>query len=276
MSEIEFSVLHTSAGRSWSGVEAIVYDASQGVDETLFKRHCISMHVGSPVGVTTRCDGQALRRVQMPGDIKIIPAGYSRIWEIERATQKLSIYVSPAFLCATAEESGLNGDRISIAPQLHVRDPKIEHIAWALEREIETDEPLGRLYAESLGVALCAHLLRRYSPNANRDGGFSATRLRRIVDYLQDHLTEDVSLHELARVANVSPSHFNVLFKRSMGVPAHQYVLRRRVEYAVSLLTNGTMPLRDVAAQAGFASQSHMTTAMRRLAGASPAALRRS
>ena len=276
MSQIEFSVRGTSRGRSWNGLEAYIYDATPGIDETQFVRHCLSMHLGEPVGVTTRCDGKAVHRVQEPGDIKIIPAGYSRVWEIERATRKLSIYVTPAFLCETGEECGIKANRVSLTPHLHVRDPQIEHIAWALEHELETDEPLGRLYAESLGTALCAHLLRRYANAVKADGGvFSAQRLRRIVDYLQDHIAEDVSLRELAQVANVSPSHFNALFKRSTGIPAHQYLLRRRIDYATTLLTSGTLPLRDVAAQAGFSSQSHMTTSMRRIAGSSPAAIRR-
>ncbi len=275
MSEIEFTVRRTSSSRSWNGLEAYIYDASPGVDETHFVRHCISMHLGEPVGVTTRCDGKALHRVQVAGDIKIIPAGFSRIWEIERATRKLSIYVAPALLRMTAEECGVNADRVSITPQLHVEDPQIEHIAWALQHELESDEPLGRLYAESLGTALCAHLLRRYASLANTGGVFSAQRLRRIIDYLQDHIAEDLSLRDLAEVANVSPSHFNTLFKRSTGIPAHQYLLQRRVEYALELITTGPLPLRDVAAQAGFSSQSHMTTSVRRIAGTSPAALRR-
>lgn len=277
MSEIAFSVRRSSRDRLWSGLEAIVYDASAGVDETLFARHCLSMHIGDPVGVTTRCDGKVAQRVQVRGDIKLIPAGFSRIWEIDEATQKLSIYLSPALLQSAAEDLGVRGNGASLVPQLHVRDQKIEYIAWALEREIETDEPMGRLYAESLGLALCAHLLRRYASLEQPcfERGLPAPRLRRVVDYVEEHLTEDVALEDLARVANVSPSHFNRLFKRSMGLPAHQYVLRRRVELAIRMLSNETLALRDVAAQAGFASQSHMATSMRRIAGTTPGAFRR-
>ena len=69
-------------------------------------------------------------------------------------------------------------------------------------------------------------------------------------------------MNELAAIAGVSPSHFKTLFKQSVGMPVHQYVIRRRVEYAVEL-------------QAGFANQSHLARCMRATLGVTPGTLRR-
>ena len=64
-------------------------------------------------------------------------------------------------MLSAADAMSVNPDRIDIPPQLHVRDPRIEHIGWAVKAELESAEPLGRLYGESLGLALAAHLLAR-------------------------------------------------------------------------------------------------------------------
>ena len=72
----------------------------------------------------------------------------------------------------------------------------------------------------------------------------------------------------------MSPSHFKTVFKSTVGVPVHQYVIRRRVEYASGLVSNDDLPLSQIALQAGFANQSHMARWMKRLTGVTPSRLR--
>ncbi len=271
-----FRVRSSSAQRHWNGFDAIVYEASAGFSEQQFVRHNVSMQVGRPLLVTSRCNGQTVRRLQVPGDVKIVPPGVPRVWETESATIKLSMYLSSPLMLAAADAMGVNSDRVDIPPQLHVRDPRIEHIGWAVKAELEASEPLGRLYGDSLGLALAAHLLRGYLPG--RRGGsdvrLSRRRLQRVVDYIHDHLSQDLSLAELAQLVDMSPSHFKVIFKQSMGLPVHQYVIRNRVEYATDLIARGKLSLSDVALQAGFANQSHMARSMKRLTGVTPSAIR--
>ena len=275
--EMEFSPRKTSLGRLWTGFNAYLYDTSGGFSEVLFTNNSVSMHVGRPVLASTRCDGATLRRLQVSGDIKIVPAGFSRVWETDGPTSKLVANISPTLVCAAAEGMGLKPDRVSILPQLHLQDKQIEHILWALKAELEAEEPLGHLYADSLGLALAAHLLRRYAPAVSPRvlGGFSKQRLRRVIDYIHDHLASDLTLAELAQIADLSPTHFKSLFKQSVGQSVHQYVIRRRVEYAIDLLSGGKARACDVAVQVGFANQSHMARCMRRIAGVAPSNLKR-
>ncbi len=271
-----FRVRSSSAQRHWNGFEAIVYEATAGFSEQQFVRHNVSMQVGRPLLVTSRCNGQTVRRLQVPGDVKIVPPGVPRVWETESATIKLSMYLSSPLMLSAADAMGINSDRVEIPPQLHVRDPRIEHIGWAVKAELEASEPWGRLYGDSLGLALASHLLRGYLP-ARRGGSdvrLSRRRLQRVVDYIHDHLSQDLSLAELAELVDTSPSHFKVIFKQSMGLPVHQYVIRSRVEYATDLIARGRLSLSDVAFQAGFANQSHMARSMKRLTGVTPSAIR--
>jgi AraC family transcriptional regulator len=271
-----FRARKTSADRRWTGFEATIYEASAGFSEEKFVRHNVSMQLGQPLLVTSRCDGLSLRRLQAPGDVKIVPPGVPRVWETEAATTKLSMYLSPSLMFSAAETMGINPDRIAIAPQLHVKDLRIEHIGWAVKAELESPEPLGRLYGESLGLALAAHLLRSYAPAAAAcmPNGLSRRRLARVIDYLRANIANDLSVHELAQVAGTSPSHFKVLFKQTVGMPVHQYVIRMRVEYAAEILQRDNPPLADVALQAGFSNQSHLAHWMRRVMGVTPAKLR--
>ncbi len=274
--EMVFSVRTSSSGRHWSGFDAILYEASAGFSEQQFVRHNVSMQIGRPLLVLSRCNGETVRRLQVPGDIKIVPPGVPRVWETESATVKLSMYLSTMLMHSAAESMGISADRVAVAPQLHVRDPRIEHIGWAVKAELESPEPLGRLYGESLGIALAAHLLRDYvraSPPRN-GGRFSRRRLQRVLDYIQEHLAADLSLAQLAELVDMSPSHFKVVFRHSMGLPVHQYVIRSRVEHATGLIARSKLPLSDVALQAGFANQSHMARCMKRLTGVTPAAMR--
>lgn len=274
---MQFTARKSSAGR-WNGFDAVLYDASAGFSEQQFVRHNVSMQVGKPLLVTSRCNGETLRRLQVPGDVKIVPPGIPRIWETESATTKLSMYLSPTLMLSTAAAMGIDLERVAIRPQLHLRDPRIEHVGWAVKAELETREPLGRLYGESLGLALAAHVLRAYGPSRPipSDARLPQRRLGRVIDFVRTNIASDLSLNELAAVAGVSPSHFKTLFKQSVGMPVHQYVIRRRVEYAVELLQNERSTLADVALQAGFANQSHLARCMRATIGVTPGTLRRS
>ena len=272
--QIRFRVRHSSVDRGWRGFEAFHYDASDGYSETFFTEHSISMHVGQPVLVRSECDGVELHRLQVPGDIKVVPAGYSRVWEISAPTNKLVVDIAPWFLSATAEQMGVNC--VAIAPQLHLTDKRMEHICWALLNELESPDPLGRLYAESLGLALVAQLIRRSVPvMSRRISGLPKRRLQRVVDYVHEHLSEQLSLHELAAVADLSPSHFKTQFRQSTGMPVHQYVIAARVREALDLLVRTSLPVLEIAFRAGFANQSHLSRHLRRSYGITPAAIRR-
>ena len=267
----------TSEGRSWAGIAAQIYDMPRGYAEMPPKsHHRVRMHLGAPISSTCRCDGLIQRRHMTPGDLDVVPLAHSASWEENGSATMLGICLMPSLIEAAADSMNLNPDNVSVAAQLQHRDPRISHIGWALQAELLKPDPNGRLYAESLGVALATLLLKRYEPIAPPElGNFSKRRLRRVIDFIHDNLAQELSLHDLAAVAGLSPSHFNTLFKEATNKTAHQYVVHSRVEYAMSLLSNRTLSLAEVASQAGFYDQSHMARCMRRIVGITPAVVKR-
>ncbi len=99
----------------------------------------------------------------------------------------------------------------------------------------------------------------------------SSFQLRTVVDFIQSHLDEDLSLLALADKANVSPFHFARQFRATVGLAPHQFVLRQRVQKSFGLIKAGKLPLAQIAVECGFHDQPHFTRAFRRLLGTTPA-----
>ena len=130
------------------------------------------------------------------------------------------------------------------------------------------------LLARALGgVLLRALHLRLFAPRSSaRPLSLDIERLER---YVQDNLARRISVAELASQACLSPSHFHALFKDSLGLTPHQYLLKARLDHASRLLRSSSLPLVRIAEECGFSSQSALTTAMRRYLGLTPKGLRR-
>ena len=105
-------------------------------------------------------------------------------------------------------------------------------------------------------------------------GGLPAYRLRKVLAYIAEHLTEDLRMDALAEVAGMSKYHFSRLFKDAVGVPPYRYVVQQRVEAARGLLLRTDLSVAQIALRTGFSSQSHLSTSFREHAGTTPVALR--
>ena len=120
------------------------------------------------------------------------------------------------------------------------RDPAIERLGMALLGADELGSPFGRLYANSISIAIVTRLLdtaRRTSPADRAKASVLAPwRLKRAIDYIDANLSEPVSLAELAGVAGLTRMHFAAQFRAATGLRPHEYLLRRRVERAQELL----------------------------------------
>ncbi len=271
--------LADSSNRRWNGFHGYVVNVSGGFTASeLFETHYVCMLAGPPLATACHCDGRTARRFQLPGELDVIPVGSEASWQDSGPSTFVAFNIEPSLIRTAADGLGVDPDRLAIEPQIQLRDPLAEHVCWALKAELESPEPAGTLYADSLGLALAAHLLRRYAPLVPRriTQGLSKRQLRRVLEYIAANLTRDLMLSELADVAQFSPSHFNVLFKQSVGLSVHQHVIKMRVERAISLILHHNIPLCDVALQAGFANQSHMARCIRRIAGTTPGILKRS
>jgi AraC family transcriptional regulator len=95
-------------------------------------------------------------------------------------------------------------------------------------------------------------------------------RLKRIMQYIDDHLPAKITLQDLAAVAGLSRMHFAAQFRAAIGMRPHEYLLKRRIASAEELLKQANVSLVEVALSVGFQTQAHFTTVFKRIAGDTP------
>lgn len=95
-----------------------------------------------------------------------------------------------------------------------------------------------------------------------------------MIDFVDAHLADDLSLGDLARVAGLSLHHFGAAFRQATGRSAHRYVMEMRLLRADRLLRMSSATIAEIAAATGFASQSHLTAYFKRMRGTTPAKFR--
>jgi AraC family transcriptional regulator len=268
--------LLSSIATQWDGI-MMAYDYLQPgeIPETLVKQHGIVIFVDLPQPVLAErlIDGQFRREYVAPGDMVVVPADtwHRSCWAAEGGFVVLGVEPQK-WLQAVGETAGC--DRIDLIPHFATTDPLVQQIGFALKRALENADNGSRLYAETMITALMMHLLQYYAAQPFAlpiySGGLPHPQLRRVVDYIQAHLDQDLSLKELAALVQLSPHYFAQLFKQSTGVSPHQYVIQRRVERAKELLKQTQFTLAEVARVVGFADQSHFHRHFKRLVGTTP------
>lgn len=186
----------------------------------------------------------------------------------------MHLHLEPSLLRRVAEDVGVHPERIEILPSVGTRSPEVEHVGLMLLRELHAGWLGGRMLADSLATLLAVQLLRHHTANPKQPAAtrhaLSSVALRRVTEYIEEHLAEDVSLADVAAVASISPYHFARLFREAVGVSPHQYVIDRRVERAKLLLIATDWSLAAIAREVGFANGSHLTMHFRRRTGVSP------
>jgi AraC-like DNA-binding protein len=101
-------------------------------------------------------------------------------------------------------------------------------------------------------------------------GGLAPWQRRRIMELIDSKLDGNLRLSYLAEECGLSVSHFCRSFKHSFGVPAHRYLIGRRVDRAKFLLRSSSAPLSEIALESGFSDQAAFSRTFRGVVGTSP------
>jgi AraC family transcriptional regulator len=233
--------------------------------------HIVSLHVGRPITVEKWWGkGQFVKKTVTEGDVGIYPANVCLRERCPQETEFIDLYLDPVLLARTAYES-IDSKRIELVPRFATRDLLLTQIGLALRAEL--DSAGDRLYAESMANALAMHLLRRYSVQEQAievpTSGLLPYKLRQVIEYINDHLEQDLSIDAIAASIQMSPYYFSRLFKQSTGVSPYQYIIQCRVNRAKRLLHQG-LTIAETAYLVGFANQSHLNRHFKRWVGVTP------
>jgi AraC family transcriptional regulator len=264
----------SSSPARWSGVALEEYS----VPACVIPRHehvenFLHVVLQGSVGYEVLTRAKTLQFSANPGTTFILPRGTVDELRWSGPTHRIAAAIHPTLLVNALDETAHERD-IELTEHWNLTDPNIMSVLLAMRADLDTGSPAGRLYGDSLANALAVYLLKRYavrqySPVIYR-GGLPRYRLKRVLDHIGDNLIDDLSLSQLAAIADMSTHYFAEMFRQSTGCTPHRYVLLRRIERAKGRLRDPQCSVIEAAMHAGFQNPSHFARMFRKFVGMSP------
>lgn len=260
---------------SWERLELGLFSKSAfQVGEHRLTYHNICINYGGLAQLTMTVNGKLATKTLPPATVGLFPAEQWQAYEWREQASFLCLYLDPALVNDVSQELQDN-DCLELIPNTNYsNDPLLCQMAMALKAALEVDAFGSKLYADAMANALAAHLAIHYSNRKIVDKlaseGLPSSTLRQVIDYINGHLEQNLSLAELAETAQLSPYHFARLFKQSTGFSPHKYHIHCRIERAKQLLQARTVCLPAIAHGLGFSSQSHFNYHFKKLTGITP------
>ena len=263
---------------AWEGMALEAHTANSCfIPEHEHPTHFLQLQTGGPVRYEVSTGRKTISETAGPGTIFVCPRGTQdhALWK--GPTNRITVVLHPRLLTRTLEETAHCAD-LELMEHWNLRDRRIESLMLALYADIEDGSSAERLYGESIGTALSVYLTQKFAvfrPKiASYHGGIPLARLKRVTEYIEAHLDEDITLSALAEISGMGSHYFCELFKQSVHLSPYQYVVRRRVERAKGYLQDSHLRVIDAGVAAGFKNQSHFAKVFKRIVGATPSQFR--
>ncbi|HEY8369176.1 MAG TPA: AraC family transcriptional regulator [Thermodesulfobacteriota bacterium] len=218
--------------------------------------------------VDTDCD-HTYAGPDYAGAVSFVPA------HCERRLRLRGVRAEWASIALRPELVTAFGDGVDIAPFTNVDDPFIAGLVAEFARLHACDGRLDPTYCDAMSHALAAYLAGRYgrrtgSARRRRTWKLPPWRVRRIADYVEAHLGEEILVADLARLVGLSTGHLHRAFRETVGVTPLDYINERRVRRAIAILATERVTVADLALRVGFSSPSHFARTFRRVTGVTP------
>ena len=167
-----------------------------------------------------------------------------------------------------------------IGEPLHITDRLPDYAAF-MECIRKMDQLCGqKSYAYQMGVKgalfwFLGLIAGIRGPGAAGQPRKSRERMKRLLEYMEEHYGERITVEDGAQLCFYSNSHFMKYFKQYMGVPFTQYLNEFRLEKAAGMLLTTTEPVTAVAQRCGFDNISYFNRLFRRKYGKTPGEYRK-
>lgn len=258
-------------------------DVSGEISQPPIDHHYLVMHLGGPKHVTRTGAGCTQRSAVAQGALTLVPAGTSYDWLTVGPVDFAHLYVHPSRLSSVvAAKFDRDPNSVSLDEKVGFEDRLLSELTSEMLVNAERDGASTETYMDALLDFVVFNLIHKHSTLAwTREssrpvkGALAARALRRVLDYVENHLAEMVSLSDLAGVAGLSRFHFSRAFQASTGEPPMGYLARRRLESAKLLLLSADMPLAEIGRLSGLGSPSQFASTFRRVTGQTPSSYRR-
>lgn len=270
-----------SEGLGWAhvGARAWTYEG-QEVTVPAMREYLLVGYTGGATPMRRRYDGRWKDERMRPGMVSLLTRAQKVQWTWEEKIDVSHVYLSAALVEEVAAEAlDCAAPRVELHDVLRAEDPVLSAAIAAIAGEARAGGLGGPVYVDHMSRALVVHLLRRYASvtpkRVGAEGGLSPAERARVTALVEERLAEPLDLTVMAGAVGMTPCAFARRFRRSFGMAPWAYVMDRRLERAKDLLSRTALPIKAVAAEAGFSDQAHLTRLFSRTHGAPPGAWRK-
>lgn len=191
---------------------------------------------------------------------------------------QLTFYMSRRAIADVCDGFDSRDSELNVTPGQPVNDETIRHLGQTLLPYLRQER--SACVVDHLLYALCGHVADRYGSRGSvrshrAPGGLAPWQQRRARELMRESMATGVCLQEIANACRLSTSAFVKGFKKSMGIPPHQWLLMQRIDQSIELMQSPVLSLVDIALTCGFSDQSHFTRTFTQKMGVSPGAYRR-
>ncbi|EJO53549.1 DNA-binding helix-turn-helix protein [Burkholderia multivorans ATCC BAA-247] len=225
-----------------------------------------------------RTERERVPRYGAPSLLCALPGDHESRWWVRGEMHFVHLYFLPEHFTQRAiRELDREPRELKLADRTYFEEARVASLlrSVALERWDDAD---GRLRVNEMAHDVLSLLLREQSATRTDTpfrGGLAPAVRRRVRDYIDAHLSQPLTLGELAEVAALSEYHFSRMFRLSFGRAPHAWVAEQRLARARLLLRTTSLPLAQIAADCGYANAAHFSHRFRDAHGAAPNAYRR-
>ena len=259
-------------------LEKYVIPHAEEYSEREFPTHLLFFCQSGPVRVTSRIAEKQFEAETHPGHLWIVPCGARHTAHFYGKHGGVLLSIGNHQFERNVNPIA-HGRKIELVPGFNIKDVHLEHLLLGLLNVAQDGSYADALIGDLLVNAICLRLAKCYATStphvAPQRGGLPPARLKTVLEFIHANLDKNVTLSSLADAANMNVFYFAGLFRKSMGMSPHQYVLYRRVERAKQLLSDRKLSVLDVSLQVGFDHPNNFARAFRRLVGVSPTQFRR-
>jgi AraC family transcriptional regulator len=278
-------LLLSSADRGWMTLSAELRSHSAGRIVSIEQQNVeVVIALAATDGPVTRIGaGRQEQTRPDPGTVWLVPTGVGpeEIVISKPMPKTLHLFLPIEQFDNLADQYNLSKSLVrSVQYVGGLNDDLIRQVGISVLNELSEQTAASRMVAEMSSLMLATRLIQNYVDRdlIDRIAGGPArlehVRMRRVLDYIDQHLEDDISISELAQVAHLSEFHFARVFATTMGMPPQRYVSQRRLAAAKKMIGVGKLPLSEIAFRSGFSSQASFTRAFRRATNMTPGEFR--
>jgi AraC family transcriptional regulator len=217
-------------------------------------------------------DGAWVTRQLQRGDIFITrsPVPYELRWSssVGQELDVISIHLAvERFFAAVEAVYPGKTDKVNVI-DFFGRDDALAHLCFACAEILDSSVPEQSKRVAALAQHLAAHLVEQYTHVGSQKqefrGGLPIRQLRKVEDYVGEHLAKELSVQALAELVELSPFHFSRVSKDTTSTTPMQFVTQQRITRAQQLIRETSRSLTEIGIEVGYSNPSHFGKVFRK------------